>query len=128
MINLDHGRKATPSRQEILKEVAKQVKASEDVIIIDKIFSKSGVSASEARAFVYKKKDEIPRDKLEKMTRRMEKKKGETASPEAPKREAAKEEGIKEEAGKEKTEEQPKEEETKVEEPKEEPVHEEKKE
>ena len=89
MISLDHAGKPTPSRQEILKEIASEVKAKEDVIIIDKIFNKAGISASDVVVFVYNKEDEIPKDKLEKMTKRMKKKeKGEEATPisaEAPK-------------------------------------------
>ena len=41
-LEIDHEGKATPSRQEMLKEVAKEVKAKEDVIIIDKILSRNG--------------------------------------------------------------------------------------
>ena len=124
VINIDHSGKPTPSRHDILKEIAKEVKASEDLIIIDKILSGSGVPVSVANTFVYKKKDDIPKGKLEKMKRRMEKKKKGEASPE-PAQEAAKEapkEEFKESSEAEKPAEETKEivEETKEEKPAEE--------
>ena len=78
---LDHSGKPTPSRQEILKDLAKELKASEDAIVIDKIISKPGSSVSDAKVLVYKKKEDIPKGKLEKMT---PKKKAAEASSEKP--------------------------------------------
>ena len=60
-VSIEHPGKATPSRREILPELAKVLKSNEDLIIIDKIFSVHGMNVSEARLLVYKKKDEIPR-------------------------------------------------------------------
>jgi small subunit ribosomal protein S24e len=73
-VRFDHEGKATPPRKEILKDIARQMKAKDDCIIIDKIFSTTGKAVSRAKVFVYKKKDEIPKAKLEKMQRRMERK------------------------------------------------------
>lgn len=91
-VSIEHPGKATPSRREILPELAKVLKSSEDLIIIDKIFSVYGRNVSEARVLAYKKKDEIPKEKLEKMKGRMtEKKKAAPAEASAPSAEAAKE-------------------------------------
>ena len=70
VVLVDHAGKPTPSRQEILKELAKELKVAEDVIIINKIFSLAGKQVSETRIHVYRKKGEIPADKLEKMSRK----------------------------------------------------------
>lgn len=90
-VRFDHEGKATPPRKEILKDISKQLKAKEDCIIIDKIFSASGKAVSRAKVFVYNKKDDIPKAKLEKMQRRMERK-PKPAEAEAPKEEAGTEE------------------------------------
>ncbi|MFC2144045.1 hypothetical protein ACFLQO_01620 [Candidatus Aenigmatarchaeota archaeon] len=74
-IRAEHSGKATPSRKDLLKEVATRLKSNEDLIIIDKIFSAKGRCQSDITVLVYKKKDDIPKDKLEKMKRRLEKKK-----------------------------------------------------
>jgi len=107
-VSLEHPGKATPSRREILPELAKVLKSREELLIIDKIFSVHGKNVSEARVLAYKKKDEIPKEKLEKMKgRMMEKKKAAPAEAPAP-AEAAKE-------GEKPSEEAPKEGETKEE-------------
>lgn len=96
MISLEHTGKATPSRHEMLPEVSKLTKTDKDLIIIDKIFSMHGKSESKIKVFAYESKSDIPKEKLEKMQRRMKKKKG------AAEGEAAKEEvKLKEEKPKE---------------------------
>jgi ribosomal protein S24E len=75
LLSLEHSGKATPSRLEILKELASTLEASEDTIIIDKIWTKTGLSVSDLKVLVYKKKDDIPSYKAEKMKRRTFKKK-----------------------------------------------------
>lgn len=122
-VRFDHEGKATPPRKDILKDIAKQLKAKDDCIIIDKIFSTSGKAVSRAKVFVYKKKDDIPKAKLEKMQRRMEKKekKAAEAAPAPAEGEAKKAEEKKEEA-------KPEEKAAEVEAPKEEKAEEEKEE
>ena len=83
-VRFDHEGKATPPRKEILKDIARQMKVKDDCIIIDKIFSTTGKAVSRVKVFVYKKKDDIPKAKLEKMQRRMERKE-KPAKAEAPK-------------------------------------------
>ncbi len=98
-VSLEHPGKATPSRKEILPELAKALKSREDLLIIDKIFSVPGKNISEARVLAYKKKDEIPKNKLEKMKGRMApRKKAAAPAPEAPKEGEKPPEGAKEEA------------------------------
>lgn len=97
-VSLEHPGKATPSRKEILPELAKALKSREDLLIIDKIFSVPGKNISEARVLAYKKKDEIPKNKLEKMKGRMapSKKPAAPAPAEAPKEGEKPPEGAKE--------------------------------
>jgi len=94
---LEHPDKATPSREEMLPVLERVLKTKKDLIIIDKIFSVKGKGESKALVFTYKKKEDMPKEKLEKMKRRMENSaKGEPAGKaEAPEGEAAKEEGQK---------------------------------
>lgn len=104
IFSVNHEGKATPSRADLLKEVASKLKVKDELLIIDKIFSTSGKSESDVTVLVYKKKDDIPKGKLEKMKRRMEKKK--EAKPEEPKPAEKPAEGeAKEEAGETKGEE-----------------------
>jgi small subunit ribosomal protein S24e len=74
---LEHPDKATPSREEMLPDLESVLKTKKDLIIIDKIFSFRGKGESKVRVLTYKKKEDIPKEKLEKMKRRMEKKKPE---------------------------------------------------
>ncbi len=115
LVGLDHSGKPTPNRKDIMSELVKKLKTKEDLIIIDKIFTTTGKSASEARVLVYKKPGDIPKYKIEKMKRRMEKKKKEKPAPkpEEKKEEAKPAEGEakpEEEAKEDKPAEQPKEE------------------
>lgn len=70
-VMVEHPGAATPKRAEILKDAAKALKAKEEQVIVDKIFSFSGRTASRARVLVYSSKADIPKEKLEKMARRM---------------------------------------------------------
>jgi ribosomal protein S24E len=126
---IGHPGKPTPNRKEILAVLAKALKAGEDRVIVDKIFTRKALPESEAHALVYKKKEDIPKDKLEKMERRTKKAEKpkeekaapaeEGAKPEAKPEEKAeeapekKEEAKEEKKAEEKKEETPKEEEKK---------------
>jgi ribosomal protein S24E len=70
----DHAGKPTPPRKDILPFLERALKAEKDLILIDKIFSVKGKGESKLKAFVYSKKDDIPKDKLEVIQKRMEKK------------------------------------------------------
>ena len=109
---VEHPGKATPKREEIVKDAAKALKAKEDLVIVDKIFSFTGRMASRARVFVYSKKEDIPKEKLEKIARRTKRKEAKPEeAAEAPKPEEKKEEAKPEEKPKEeKKEEKPAEE------------------
>jgi len=114
---LEHPDKATPSREEMLPVLERTLKIKKDLIIIDKIFSAKGKGESKVHVFTYKKKEDIPKEKLEKMQRRMEKKgepeeKEEQAKPEeAPKERVKAEEEPEEEKKEEPAKEEPKKEE-----------------
>ncbi|UCD07684.1 MAG: hypothetical protein JSW41_01800 [Candidatus Aenigmatarchaeota archaeon] len=120
VFSVDHGGKATPARKDLLKEISGKLKVKEDLLIIDKIFSATGKSQSNLKILVYKKKDDIPKGKLEKMKARMEKKKGKKPKEEAKPVEEVKPAEKKAEAEEEKPEE------VKTEEKAEEPEKEEK--
>ncbi len=101
----EHPGKATPSRSEMLPELEKVLKTKKELIIIDKIFSLKGKGESKVHILVYKKKEDIPKGKLEKMERRM-RKKGKPAQEVKPEGKAEeKPEGAKEEKVGEKPEE-----------------------
>jgi ribosomal protein S24E len=105
----EHAGKPTPPRDEILPFLEKSLKAKKDTILIDKIFSIKGKGESRLKVFVYSRKDDIPKEKLEVIRRRegKGKKKGEKpAEGEAEKAGEAKPEEAK---GEEKPEEKPEE-------------------
>ncbi len=70
-VRIAHAGKPTPPRKDIIADVAKQFKAKEDCVIVDKIFSESGIAASKVKVLVYPKADAVPKAKLEKMKIRM---------------------------------------------------------
>jgi ribosomal protein S24E len=116
LISIEHSGKPTPSRKDMLSGMVKELKTKESLILIDKIFNKTGKPASEAKVLVYKKPEDIPKYKLEKTKRRLEKEKKEkpAAPAEKPKEKQAgekkEEEANKEEKPKEdKKEEKPEE-------------------
>jgi ribosomal protein S24E len=77
----EHPDKATPSRKEMLPLFESTLKTEKDLIIIDKIFSVKGKGESKVHVFTYKKKEDMPKEKLEKMQRRAEKKGGGEKKP-----------------------------------------------
>lgn len=126
----DHSGKPTPTRDEILPHLERSLKAKKDLIFIDKIFSIKGKGESNLKVFVYSKKEDIPKNKLEILQKRAEKEKPKEPAPaeqkpaeppkegEAPaeageKKEEVKEEKTEEPEKKEEAEEKPKEEEAK---------------
>jgi ribosomal protein S24E len=70
-MRINHEGQRTPSRQEILKEVARSLKSSEDRVIIDRIFTVQGQAVSDAKVLAYEKKEGVPAYKMNKMKRRM---------------------------------------------------------
>ena len=110
-VYLDHTGKPTPTRLEILKELAKKLKVKEDLIIVDKIFSETGKACSRVKVLVYQNTKDIPPGKIEKMKRRIAKIKKE--KPEEVEKEEVKEETKPEKTEREKEEEKPEEKETK---------------
>ncbi|MBC8495631.1 hypothetical protein H8D36_05740 [archaeon] len=113
---------ATPSREDLKKQLAQQLKTKESLVIITSIRTNYGESVAVIQANVYTKDKEIADTESKHMQKRHEAKKKE-ATEEAPAEEAPKEEKSKEpvaEAKEEKSEPEAKPEETKVEEKKEE--------
>ena len=90
-VRIDHAGKPTPPRKDIIADVAKQFKAKDDCVIVDKIFSETGMGASRVKVLVYPKADAVPKAKMEKMKIRMKllkkgesDKKDQAAAPAAP--------------------------------------------
>lgn len=122
----EHAGKPTPPRKDILPSLEKVLNAKKDLILIDKIFSVKGKGESKLKVFVYSKKDDIPKDKLEVIQKRMERKKGKKEEPEEKPAEEAKEEAKPEGKEEAKPEEKPAEKEAKEEVKEEKPEEEEK--
>ena len=62
---------ATPDRKNVTSELAKALGTTEDLVIVDKIFTERGKSSSSVNALVYKKKEEIPNHKIAKAEKRI---------------------------------------------------------
>ncbi len=93
---VEHEGKATPRREELTSLMAKNFNKDADLIIIDKIFSIRGKGSSKVKVFIYKNKESIPKEKIEKIQRRLAKaKKKEESQPEETKEQQTKsEEGV----------------------------------
>ncbi|MBN2042420.1 MAG: hypothetical protein JW754_01290 [Candidatus Aenigmarchaeota archaeon] len=116
---VDHAGSSTPSRMEIMDAASKELKVNKDLVLVDKIFSIKGKGTSKVKFLVYKKKEDVPKEKLEGIEKRLEKvrKKAKAAATEEKPAEAGEEakpeekrEAPKEEAKPPKTEEKPAEE------------------
>jgi ribosomal protein S24E len=86
-MRIDHQGQRTPSRQEILKEIARMLRTNDDRVIIDRIFTVQGQAVSNANVLAYGKKGDVPAYKTDKMKRRMKAKGAEekpAEKPEAP--------------------------------------------
>ena len=70
-IVVEHQGKPTPTRAQLIDEAAKAMKSDKDLVIVDKIFSNAGKAESRARVFAYSKKEDMPKEKIERMKRRM---------------------------------------------------------
>jgi len=128
---IDHKGKPTPSRHDLVKDMAKKLHAKENLIIINKIHTIRGKNESKVTAFIYHKEDDIPKGLLEASKKRMKAPKAKEAAPADKPAEEGKEaqnDSPAEKPAEEAPKEEKKEEEAPKEEPKEEPKPEEKKE
>jgi ribosomal protein S24E len=69
MIEIEHEGKATPSRAEIQKMVAGEIKKREDNIEIKNIFSEHGMAKSKVKVFAWDKKKVMLKKKKNKKTK-----------------------------------------------------------
>ena len=83
-IKVYHHGQRTPSRQEMLKEVAGHLKAQESHVIINSIMTIPGDACSHIKAHAYEKAESVPAYKAEKMKRRMKAAKGEAKAEAEP--------------------------------------------
>ena len=92
--------KATPSNQEIKKQIASESKADEALVVVKNVYTEYGKSEADVNAYIYKSKEAM--QKIEPKPKKKAEKPGEKAAPkpeEAPKE--AKPEEKKQEAPKE---------------------------
>jgi len=76
---VEHVGKPTPTRDEILPSLESVLKASRELILIDKIFTEKGRGHSSLKVFVYEKKEDIHRQEHERAEKRKKKAAGGTA-------------------------------------------------
>ena len=95
-VSVEHAGKETPSRHELLSQVAKELGSKPELTIIDKIFSERGRPRSSVKALIYKDKKDIPADILASQERKiksyLENKKNKQAEAAPPAEEPAGEE------------------------------------
>ena len=60
-VEIQHIGKSTPSRKELVAELAKQLSGSEDTIIVKKIHGSNTVGHSVVQTFLYNKKEDVPK-------------------------------------------------------------------
>ncbi len=88
--------KATPSNDEVKKEIASKLKADEKLVVIKGIYTDFGITKADVNAYVYKTKKDL--DKIEPKKKEKKEKKPKAEKPaEAQKKEAPKEEAKPEE-------------------------------
>lgn len=82
-IEISHPNSATPTKADLLKELAAKYSAPEENIIIGYIFTKKGLCTSVAEAKIYKEKPKIKQKKSEKKEKPKEEAKSEAQAGEA---------------------------------------------
>jgi len=88
---VEHHGKPTPTRDQILPPLVDVLKADAGHILIRKIFTETGKAESLVRAFVYEKKEDMPRQRMEIIQKRSGKAKAGEAKEEGTTPEAKKE-------------------------------------
>ncbi|MFH1294671.1 MAG: 30S ribosomal protein S24e [Candidatus Aenigmatarchaeota archaeon] len=72
-LTIKHEEGPTPSRSDVMKFLVGELKTKEDLLIVEKMFSEKGKTATRVRAEVYRKKEDIPKHKVDKSARRLAK-------------------------------------------------------
>lgn len=62
-MELNHLAGATPSKANVMKELATKYNVPEDYVVIDYIFTSKGLASSEVKAKIYKEKPKIKQKK-----------------------------------------------------------------
>jgi small subunit ribosomal protein S24e len=94
--------KATPSNNDVKKQIASEIKADENLVVVKNIYTQYGSTSAKVTALVYNSKEDL--EKIEPKPKKEEKKPGEQpaekaeAPKETPKEEAKPAEAPKEEA------------------------------
>ena len=81
---ITHDGKPTPKRENIMPSLVTSLKAKAELILIDKIFSIKGKGESTLKVFVYDKKDDMPKNRLDIIEKRKAKRKGDKKEEAAP--------------------------------------------
>lgn len=71
LAEFSHPGKPTPLRKDLLTELEQPLKVEKDHIVIDKILTKKGSASSQAKIFVFPKKEDIPAHMKAKQDRRL---------------------------------------------------------
>jgi len=95
--------KATPSNDSVKKQIASEVKADENLVVVKNIYTQYGSTSAKVTALVYNSKEDL--EKIEPKSKKEEKKPGEQPAEKA---EATKEEAKPAEAPKEEKKEEAK--------------------
>jgi ribosomal protein S24E len=119
--------KATPSNDEVAKDIASKTKSSPELIVVKHIYTKFGETKADVEAYIYQSKEALEKIEPRKKVKAGEKKEGESDEA-APAKEAPKPAPKAEEKPAEEAKSAPKAEEKKEEKPAEAPKAEEKKE
>lgn len=101
--------KATPSNDEVKKEIASKSKADESLVVVKSIYTAFGTAKADFNAYVYKSKKDMVEIEPKKKEKKEKKPKAEKP-PEAQKKEEKKQEAPAEKPAEEKKQEAPKEE------------------
>jgi ribosomal protein S24E len=70
---VEHEGKSTPTRHELLPEVAKKLGSKSELTVLDKIFSERGTAKSRVKAQIYSDIKEVPKVKLERQAKKVKK-------------------------------------------------------
>jgi len=73
MVSVEHSGNPTPSRNEMMAPLAKELKVEKDLLMIDEVMSSKGLHKSKIKAFAYHKKEDMPKGRLEVLKKRVEK-------------------------------------------------------
>jgi ribosomal protein S24E len=73
VVAINHEGKSTPNRKDVMSEAAKLLKTKPENLVVTKISTSGGSSCSDAKIYVYSKKEDIPEWRVKKFEARIAK-------------------------------------------------------